>query len=113
MAGEMAGYSPAYPFSWNKVQVQRVSADAVVCPGSGFLLGATLFASGGNSTVDLYDGQNAVGKLLLPMAVLQNDSRDFECVWPRRFDRGLFVDIGSNVGKFVVVFVPETETLRE
>jgi len=107
MNQDMAGFNPAYPSLWEKAALDHVEQDRICVQGSGYLLACDLTASGGNATATIHDGVNNNGRVLMPVAALQNYSAHFCCRYPRRFEQGLFVDLSANVGNCVVMYVTD------
>ena len=85
---------------------ERVTGDARVFEGSGVLFGLVLLVSTTGGDVTLYDGADAgSGRLIGTFEGIANESRPI--VFGRNgilLDKGLFVDVGSNVTEVLVVY---------
>jgi hypothetical protein len=86
----------------------RVMADRQQLTRAGAYFGAVLLAtSGGAATMAVYDGLDATGDLI---DFLDTDAAsDHDRSWyspPKVLQRGLYVDLGSNIDQAVVFFTP-------
>lgn len=84
---------------------EAVDADRRVAQGPGNYYGGVLLASSaGYATVNVYDGDNTNGELIASfVAGASLVDRDVRHVGVH-YERGLFVDIGSNVSKFTIYY---------
>jgi hypothetical protein len=84
-----------------------VTADQIVNQGETLLHSIILLTSAAGTGVTLYDGLDAVsGRSLGPFEGAANISFSHTFPKPLRLDRGLFVDIGTNVTGVLVVWEP-------
>lgn len=85
----------------------RLTADAVLANGPVWFAGAKITSDGaGIADVTFHDGVNASGPQLYTDKVTLGESGDRFLPWPVYLERGLFVDVGSNVEEVFVLFRP-------
>ncbi len=82
-----------------------VDADRRVAQGPGSYWGGVLVASAaGYATVDVYDGDNTSGELIDSYVVGSLLAERHSLPGGVHFERGLYVDLGSNVSKFTISY---------
>lgn len=97
----------------------RISADTLINHGSTLLTGVSFDVSVAGGQVDLYDGNDAnSGSLKLRLTGTTNSPNSFTPASPILFDRGLYVDLGSNVTAVTILWTSAEgrvfrETIRE
>ncbi len=86
---------------------RRLVADGEVYPGPVLLTGVHLLVSVTGGDVTVYNGADAVsGDKLFTLKGEANISKPFFFPWPTRCEKGIFVDVGSNVTEVTVFYVP-------
>lgn len=70
---------------------------------SGLILRAT---DAGVGDVTVYDGHNAGGRLYMDYTLPASETRSFPEDPPALLQNGLFIDVGSNVGRVLVRYRP-------
>jgi hypothetical protein len=86
---------------------RRLTADAEVYPGPVLLAGVVLLASVAGGDVTIYDGADPTsGDKLFTLKADANISLPVVFPWPVRCEKGLYVDIGSNITEVTVFYVP-------
>lgn len=85
------------------IQTVVKSADGQVLDGACWLIGVNA-TDDGNGTFDLtiYDGHGTGDRKMLHIRGLQHTSPHLKPVIPMRFEKGIYLDIGTNCG--VVTF---------
>jgi len=109
MPGEHRYFDPADPSSWIKCRVDSSDADRLVGRGGGFILSVTLVSSGGNADAVIRDGTSGAGTVIHSMLALQNYSQHDTFYPGIRFNQGVYIDVGSNVGLVLVQYVLDTD----
>ncbi len=94
---------------------RAIFADGPVLPGPGRYYGGLLVATnGGASTVNIYDGVSAtVGELIDSWNILASAVDLHSLSYPLHVERGLFIDLGSNVSAFTVFFLSDAEASED
>ena len=86
---------------------ERVTADNLLFPGPCLLGGLVLLVSVTGGDVSLYNGNDAQsGALIGTFKGEANISEPIIFPWPLRCERGLYVDVGSNVTELLVFYKP-------
>ncbi|RLI42035.1 hypothetical protein DRO69_10875 [Candidatus Bathyarchaeota archaeon] len=82
--------------------------DQLISPGPVFLLAAMLVAdSGGTAEAALYNGHNTTGQVALVLRAPANNPAPITPIYPIYLDKGLYLDVGSNVRGVLVIFWQE------
>jgi hypothetical protein len=90
---------------------RRLTADDIVQEGKAVLYGLVIRTSVTGGDVSIYDGLDASsGRFIDTFEGIANESRPIS-FGPRgiHIDRGIFVDIGSNVDSVLVLYDPVVE----
>lgn len=61
-------------------------------------------AAAGNATGVIYDGDNTTGRVLLPIAVLSSDTKQFLFLKPLPCEQGVYIDFTANITGVAVQF---------
>lgn len=94
---------PEYP-AW-----RCLTADAIVNKGPTELLYAYLEPSAANADATLYDGFGTQGRKITTILSSTKTSRHFAPPDPIICEKGLYLDVGSNVTSVLVMFKPIRE----
>jgi hypothetical protein len=93
-------------YLWDQVSFVRTSADRLVTHAEGFLISAHLSSDGvGVATAVIYDGDNTQGDIIRDLAAMQGGNDNFCPPVAIPFNKGLYIDVGSNVASVTVVFI--------
>jgi len=85
----------------------QIKSDQIVNEGHTLLAGFIIEASADPGDVSLYEGLDASsGRYFGKFKGLTNDSKPIIFPVPVYFDRGLFVDVGSNVTGVTLIWAP-------
>lgn len=85
----------------------RVTQDSIINEGQSVVYGLKIEASVDGGDVSLYEGLDASsGRLEGTYKALQNDRKPFGFPVGIYFDRGIYVDIGSNVTAVTIYWLP-------
>ena len=85
----------------------RITADRIINEGATLFYGVIIEASADGGDVSIYEGMDALsGRLFSTLKALANDREIGAPGSPVFFDRGLFVDVGTNVTAVTVLWVP-------
>ena len=86
-----------------EIRTERVTVDRCIASGPCFIYHLALASnSSGAATADIYNGISAKGDVKIDLTCVDDhwNSQDF---WPPMyFDRGIYVDVGSNVKSVIV-----------
>lgn len=86
----------------------RLTQDNIVNEGATWLYGWHIQASADGGDVSFYEGlDSSSGRLLATVKALANDPNPFITHIPFFLDRGLYVDIGSNVTAVTLFWLPD------
>jgi hypothetical protein len=96
------------PWPGGPVGHARVTADRQVANAGAVYHGGLLVAtSGGASTVNIYDGHGTDGELIDAYSVAASALERHVYERGLIILRGLYVDVGSNVSAFDILYAPE------
>lgn len=85
----------------------RLTADAVISERPARLLGLVLLVSATGGGVTVYNGVDATsGHRIARFEAVANESLPVMFPEPLVCDRGLFVDVGSNVAEVLILWEP-------
>lgn len=85
----------------------NVTADKVVTAQPALLHALVLLASAAGGAVTIYEGQDtSSGRKILTVKGQANVSRPVRFQPPLRCERGIYVDVGSDVGEVLVLWEP-------
>lgn len=85
--------------------VETVTADRLLFPGRGLWGGFILLTSATNAGVTVYDGlDEKSGRQLAVLQGFQNVPVPFTFEFPIPIDRGLYIDVGSDITSIMIVF---------
>jgi len=88
-----------------KIGWKWCTVDQLVSPGPVFLLAVMLTSTGaGAAQVTIRNGHNTGGEVALVVSALANYTSPVSPVYPIYLDKGLFVDVGSNVLGALVLY---------
>jgi len=98
----------------------RVTADTFVVRGPLLFYGAVITTSGAADAMDVYDGENTSGRRVMRVAHSYQDQGAVDRVAslpvmlpePILLERGLFVDLETNVTEVTVFYLPVREEQR-
>jgi len=90
---------------WCHTLIETVDADKLIARGRGFLLAVTLASDGGNADALIRDGTDVLSPVIESLLAINTTDSHHEYSWPKPFVKGLFVDVGSNVGTVTVHYV--------
>lgn len=86
----------------------NLSADRIVAYGPALLHGLVLLTSADGGDVTVYSGQDATtGQKILTVEGTANVSRPISFNPPIECDRGIYVDVGSNVTEVLIHWTPK------
>ena len=86
---------------------ERVTADNLIFPGPCLLGGLVLLVGATGGDVSLYHGNDALSGQLIGRFEGEADiSLPVIFPWPLRCERGLYVDVGSNVTEVLIFYKP-------
>jgi hypothetical protein len=85
----------------------RTTADVVASNGPALLFSAEIASDGGGEAdAVLRNGHNTKGEILQDLYCVDEAMDSVVLRVPKFFDKGLFIDVGTNVGSITVVFLP-------
>lgn len=87
------------PHGWT-----RLTADGHVGRGETWVFGVLIRVSVTGAQVSLYDGQDTSGRLVAVLEGEADITKAYGFFGGLRLDRGLYVDLGSNVDECLVVW---------
>ena len=96
---------------WAKdIRTERVTVSRCIASGPCYIHYLALSSnSSGAATATIYNGISAKGDLKVDMTCI-DDYFDHQDFWPPMyFDRGIFVDVGSNVSSVMVRYCGHSE----
>ena len=89
-------------FGWT-----RLISDAIVNEGKCVLAGLIINVSTDAGDISIYEGLDASsGRLFDTFQGLANESKVISLPAPVYFERGLFVDVGSNITSVTLIWLP-------
>lgn len=87
------------------VNYENMDADRLVCNEPCLLHGVVILTSTTGGDVTVYDGRDAIsGRKVMRFEGIANESRPVMFPKPLYLPGGLFVDIGTNVSEFLVIW---------
>jgi hypothetical protein len=88
----------------------RVTNDQVVSNSPAWLAAVILTDDGnGNADITLYDGESTDDPAILTVRASQNSTKSLTFTQPLKTERGLYVDVGSNVNEALIQLVWDKE----
>ena len=93
---------------WKEIAWESVSADSLVCPTPAFVFHLAIFSNGTNEA----DAQVFDATSLLPTGkhidlYCVDEAMDDLAFWPPLyFHQGIYVDVGTNVDKVLIQYLP-------
>ena len=85
----------------------RITQDGIINEGNSLIFGISIEASVDGGDVSVYEGLDTQsGRLHGTYKALVNDRKPFGFPAPVFFDRGIYIDIGSNVTAVTVYWLP-------
>ena len=91
----------------NGIGFSRITQDGIINEGQSLVFGLKIEASADGGDVSLYEGlDTGSARLEGTYKALANDRKPFSFPAPIYFDRGIFVDIGSNVTAVTIYWLP-------
>jgi len=94
--------------NYKKIGWRWCTNDQLISPGPVFLLAVMLTSTGaGAATVTIRNGHNTGDEIALVVSALANYTSPVSPVYPIYLDKGLFVDVGSNVAGALVIYYQE------
>jgi len=91
----------------NGIGFTRVTQDTLINQGNTLVFGLSIEASADGGDVSLYEGMdNLSGRLHGTYKALANDRKPFGFPAPVYFDRGVYIDIGTNVTAVTIYWLP-------
>lgn len=92
---------------WRKIAKRRMTADGVVSESPAFIFSVIIASDGGGEAdADLYDGHSASGEKVLDLYCADEVMAGLRFNPPMFFNRGIYVDIGTNCESVVVQYLP-------
>ena len=94
-------------------RLDHTALDLVVFRGMGLLLGLTLTGDGGVTGASIYEGANALGRLVGRLTVLDNTVAALVQDGPVLFKNGLFVAPDDANARVTIQWAPVPERMTE
>jgi len=93
---------------WKKVDWEAVSIDGLLFPNAAFVFSVSIHSDGGGEAdAILYDGTSALNTQKgIDLYCADEEMAQLNYWPPLYFSKGIFLDVGTNVKKVIVQFLP-------
>lgn len=93
---------------------RRITADSLVSPKPCFVFSVSLVADAvGAATAVIRDGHNTGAEAVIDLAALTSSVDDRNYDPPFYFEKGLYVDVGSNVTSLLIRYAPDRKEKQD